>query len=79
MNVKKDKKGCENIMSEEKALTLRDVLTQEEKEMIEEYRRLMCTTWSKWKSDRYFQAIMDILDEAEERYFRQKKNKVLVK
>lgn len=80
MNVKKDKKGCENIMSEEKALTLRDVLTQEEKEMIEEYRRLMCSTWSKWKSDRYFKAIMDILDQAEERYYKNKSHyKVLAK
>lgn len=56
-------------------MRLKDVLTQEEKEMIEEYRKLMFTTWSKWKSDRYFKAIMDILDEAEKRYYENRHKK----
>lgn len=54
---------------EEKQLTLADVLTNEEKEIIGEYRETMNMTWSKIKSYCYYEMIMEILDEAEERYY----------
>lgn len=64
-------KGSENIMEKE-PITLKDVLTDEEKQLIREYRELMYTTWSKWKSEAYFKTIMEILEEAEERYYKER-------
>ena len=70
MIIKKSRiKGRENIMRKGKEpLTLKDVLTEEEKEIVEEYRELMETTWSRRKADNYYKTIMEILNEAEERY-----------
>lgn len=55
-------------------ITLADILTEDEKEMIKEYRETMNMTWSRLKSDQYYQIIMDILDEAEERYYENENN-----
>lgn len=66
------KKGSENIMPTRKSITLEDVLTDDEKETIKEYRELMAATWSKSKSDDYYRTIMEILDEAEKRYYQKK-------
>lgn len=51
-------------------VTLEETLTDDEKEMIEEYREDMRNAKSKLKAIQHYQWIMDILDEAEERYYK---------
>lgn len=49
-----------------------DTLTEHEIKEICKYRELMNNSWSKWKTDKYFYLIMEILDNAEQRYYKEK-------
>lgn len=57
-----------------KTITLFDVLADEERELVKEYSELMVCTWSKLKADCYFNTMMEILDEAEERHYQNRRS-----